>query len=86
MRVMIYYDLMVNTLTAFPEINIINQPSDLIIGTGIDGTFGIDAEISPDNGETLNYQWQIDGKDLLNGSQTVTETTEAESANSECHE
>lgn len=68
------------TLTAFPEINIINQPSDLIIGTGIDGTFGIDAEISPDNGETLNYQWQIDGKDLLNGSQTVTETTEAESA------
>lgn len=66
------------TLTAFPEITITNQPSDLIVGSTIDGTFGIDAEISPDSGETLNYQWQMDGNDLVNGSQTLLETTEAE--------
>ena len=68
------------TLTAFPEIVINTQPSDVIIGTGLEASFNIDSEISPDNGETLNYQWQIDNKDLINGSQTLTETTEAESA------
>ena len=68
------------TLTAFPEILINTQPSDVIIGTGLEASFNIDAEISPDNGETLNYQWQIDNKDLINGSQTLSETTEAESA------
>ena len=70
------------TLSAFPEIVINTQPSDVIIGSGFDGTsFNIDAEISPDNGETLFYQWQMDSRDLVNGSQTLTETTEAENGN-----
>ena len=66
------------TLTAFPEIVINTQPTDVIIGSGLEASFNVDAEISPDNGETLFYQWQIDGNDLVNGSQTLTETTEAE--------
>ena len=69
------------TLSAFPEIVINTQPSDVIIGSGLEASFNIDAEISPDNGETLFYQWQMDSRDLVNGSQTLTETTEAENAN-----
>jgi len=68
------------TLTSFPEIVINTQPTDIIVGSGLEATFNIDAEIFPSNDETLFYQWQMDGKDLVNGSQTLTETTEAESA------
>lgn len=68
------------TLTSFPEILINTQPTDIIVGSGLEATFNIDAEIFPSNDETLFYQWQIDGNDLVNGSQTLTETTEAESA------
>lgn len=68
------------TLTSFPEILINTQPTDIIVGSGLEATFNIDAEIFPSNDETLFYQWQMDGKDLVNGSQTLTETTEAESA------
>ena len=68
------------TLSAFPEIVINAQPTDVIVGSGLEATFSIDAEISPANDETLLYQWQIDGNDLVNGSQTLSETTESESA------
>ena len=67
-------------LTSFPEILINTQPTDIIVGSGLESTFNIDAEIFPLNDEILFYQWQIDGKDLVNGSQTLSETTEAESA------
>lgn len=68
------------TLTSFPEIVINTQPTDIIVGSGLEATFNIDAEIFPSNDETLLYQWQIDGNNLINGSQTLSETTEAESA------
>ena len=67
-------------LTSFPEILINTQPTDIIVGSGLEATFNVDAEIFPLNDEILLYQWQIDGKDLVNGSQTLSETTESESA------
>ena len=68
------------TLTSFPEIIINTQPTDIIVGSGLEATFSIDSEIFPSNPETLFYQWQIDGDNLVNGSQNLQETTEAESA------
>ena len=68
------------TLSAFPEIIINTQPTDVIVGSGLQSSFNIDAEIFPDNGETLFYQWQVNGRDLVNGSQTLSETTESEAA------
>ena len=68
------------TLTSFPEIVINTQPTDIIVGSGLEATLSVDAEIFPSNDETLLYQWQIDGNNLINGSQTLSETTEAESA------
>jgi len=66
------------TLSAFPEILINTQPTDVIVGSGLEATFNIDAEITPDSSETLFYQWQINGKDLVEGAQTLDETTESE--------
>ena len=66
------------TLTSLPEILINTQPTGIIVGSGLETTFSIDAEIIPDGSETLFYQWQINGKDLVNGSQTLDETTESE--------
>jgi hypothetical protein len=68
------------TLISFPEILINTQPTDIIVGSGLEATLSVDAEIFPSNDETLLYQWQIDGNNLINGSQTLSETTEAESA------
>ena len=68
------------TLFAFPEIVINSQPTDVIVGSGLDANFNIDAEILPDNGDDISYQWQMDGKDLVEGSQVLSETTESEIA------
>ena len=46
----------------------------------MEASFNIDAEISPDNGEQLFYQWQMDGSDMVNGSQVLQETTESQTA------
>lgn len=66
------------TLSAFPEILINTQPTDVIVGSGLEATFNVDAEITPDSSEILFYQWKINDKDLVNGSQTLDETTESE--------
>lgn len=66
------------TLSAFPEIRINTQPTDVIVGSGLEATFNVDAKIIPDSIETLFYQWKINDKDLVNGSQTLDETTESE--------
>ena len=67
------------TLTAFPEILINTQPTDIIVGSGLEATFNVDAEIFPSNDETLFYQWKLDDQDLVNGSQELSKTTESQS-------
>lgn len=63
------------TITSFPEIVINTQPVDSIVGEENDTTFTIDAEILPNTfNRTLNYQWQLDGVNLLNGKQDTNAT------------
>ena len=62
-------------LSSFPEIVINTQPVDSIVGENNETTFTIDAEILPNTfNETLNYQWQLDGANLLNGTQDTNAT------------
>ena len=65
------------TLSVFPEIVISNQPKDVLTGAGVNAVFDVDASIIPSNNETISYQWQMDGIDIVNGSNTFTETTES---------
>lgn len=64
-------------LTSFPEIVINTQPSNLVVGAGINGTYSIDAQIVPDNGESLRYQWTLDNVDLIDGTQNADGTTQS---------
>jgi len=64
------------TLNVFPEIVISTQPKDVLTGAGINAVFDVDAEIIPSNNEIISYQWQMDGSDIVNGTNTFLETTE----------
>jgi hypothetical protein len=55
-------------LTAFPEIIIDQQPTNETTGVGNPVEYTIDARILPATGQTLNYQWSLDGTPLQNGS------------------
>ena len=62
-------------LSSFPEIVINSQPVDSIIGEENETTFTVDAAIVPNTfNETLNYQWQLDGADLIDGTQDTNAT------------
>ena len=62
-------------LTSFPEIVINSQPVNSTVGENNDTTFTIDAAIVPNTfNETLNYQWQLDGANLLDGTQNTNAT------------
>ena len=62
-------------LSSFPEIVINTQPVDSIVGENVETTFTIDAAIVPNTfNETLNYQWQLDGANLLDGTQDTNAT------------
>jgi len=59
-----------------PIIEITSQPSDVTLAAGLDHDYSVTAEITPDaGGRTLEYQWQLDGNDLEDGTTSV-ETTE----------
>jgi len=64
------------TLTAFPEIVVTQQPEDTVVGAQSNAIFEIKSEISPDNGEEISYQWQLDDRDLINGTQNTDTVTE----------
>jgi len=59
-----------------PLIEVTSQPSDVTLAAGLDHDYSVTAKISPDaGGRTLEYQWQLDGNDLEDGTTSV-ETTE----------
>ena len=62
-------------LSSFPEIVINTQPVNSTVGENVETTFTVDAEILPNTfNETLNYQWQLDGANLLDGTQDTNAT------------
>ena len=62
-------------LSSFPEIVINTQPVNSTVGENVETTFTIDAAIVPNTfNETLNYQWQLDGANLLDGTQDTNAT------------
>lgn len=59
-----------------PILQITSQPSDVTLAAGIDHDYSVTAEITPDaGGRIIEYQWQLDGNDLSDGTTSV-ETTE----------
>jgi len=52
-----------------PSISITKQPTSVLIGGGNTASFEIEAEIVPDGG-TVNYQWNLEGTNLSNGTTT----------------
>ena len=62
-------------LSSFPEIVINTQPVNSTVGENVETTFTVDAAIVPNSfNETLNYQWQLDGANLLDGTQDTNAT------------
>ena len=58
-------------LTAPPRIEISKQPTDIVIGSGNDAVFEVEASILPGGGN-IAYQWQLEGENLTNGTTTRT--------------
>ena len=56
------------TLGALSEIIITEQPVDISAASGIPATVSVGATILPDNGETINYQWQLNYEDITDGT------------------
>ena len=52
--------------TTLSKIEVIEHPEDVI--STLDADFDVVARINPENGETLNYQWQINEVDLIDGN------------------
>ena len=59
------------TLTSPPSISITQQPTSVLIGGGNTATFEVAAEIIPGGG-TVNYQWNLEGTNLTNGTTSRT--------------
>ena len=60
----------IGTITVFPVIEITSQPTDQIIGQTFEAEYSIAAKTTPGDGP-VNYQWQLDGNDLSDGSNTT---------------
>ena len=61
------------TITLAPVIEITSQPEDQIVGTTFDASYSIAAKTTPGDGP-VEYQWQLDGNDLSDGTSTRTIT------------
>ena len=61
----------IGTITVSPIIEITSQPEDQIIGKTFDASYSIAAKTTPGDGP-VNYQWQLDGNDLSDGTTTQT--------------
>ena len=71
----------ISTVTIFPFIEIIAQPSNTTTIPNRDATFNIDASLSDATfAESLSYQWTLNGENAIDGTQTqeipVTRYTE----------
>jgi len=60
-------------ITLAPIIEITSQPEDQIIGETFDASYSIAAKTTPGDGP-VEYQWQLDGNDLSDGTSTRTIT------------
>lgn len=61
------------TLTVFPDISILNQPTSQTASLNLLATFSVNAVSSdPEQGGTFSYQWSLDGEDLEEGENTAT--------------
>ena len=59
------------TITVFPIIDIITQPTDQLVSTDDDARYSITAQKNPGGG-AVNYQWQLNETDLSDGTTTRT--------------
>ena len=67
----------IGTITVFPIIEITSQPTDQIVGQTFEAKYSIAAKTTPGDGP-VNYQWQLNGIDLVD--ETTTTSTINESA------
>ena len=61
----------IGTITVFPIIEITSQPTDQIVGRTFEAEYSIAAKTTPGDGP-VDYQWQLDGNDLSDGTTTTT--------------
>ena len=61
-------------LTILPVIEITSQPEDVTIGQTFEAKYSIAAKTTPGDGP-VNYQWQLNGVDLSDGTTTTTVST-----------
>ena len=59
------------TITVFPIIDIITQPTDQLVSVDDDARYSITAQKTPGGG-AVNYQWQLNETDLSDGTTTRT--------------
>ena len=64
------------TITVLPIIEITSQPKGLVIGKTFEASYSIAARTTPGSG-SVEYQWQLDGNDLSDGTSTKTITESA---------
>ena len=63
----------IGTITVFPIIEITSQPTGQLVSVEDDATYSIAAQKTPGGG-AVNYQWQLNGNDLSDGTTTRTVT------------
>jgi len=61
----------IGTITVFPIIDITTQPTGQLVSIEDTATYTIAAQKTPGGG-VVNYQWQLNGNDLSNGTTTRT--------------
>ena len=66
----------IGTITVKPVIEITSQPEGQVVGQTFEASYSIAARTTPGNGP-VEYQWQLNGNDLSNGTITTTVNTAA---------
>ena len=66
----------IGTITVKPVIEITSQPEGQVVGQTFEASYSIAARTTPGNGP-VEYQWQLNGNDLSNGTTTTTVNTAA---------
>jgi len=61
----------IGTVTILPIIDITSQPTGQLVSVEDDATYTIAAQKTPGGG-AVNYQWQLNGNDLSDGTTTTT--------------
>ncbi len=67
------------TLTVLPTINITSQPQSLIVGTGGQANFNVQAELSDSSFGDLSYQWKIEDQNINDGNFETNKNSAIES-------